>query len=59
MKTIEEMREVCIKHDVDWVLDGASRKDIEWFMGEGWQGWNNATDEEVRSQYEDITGGNE
>lgn len=57
--TIEEMREACIKHDTDWLQDGASRADMEGLMRDGWQGWDNATDEEVKSQYEDIMGGND
>lgn len=53
MKTREEMIEACVKHDTDWVQDGASRADIEWFIREGWKGWANMEDEEVIKFYKD------
>ena len=53
----DEMIEVCVKHDTDWLQDGASRVDMEDLMRRGWQGWENMSDEEIKSQYEDIKGG--
>ena len=53
----EQMIEACVKHDADWLQDGASRDDMEDLMRRGWHGWENMSDKEIKSQYEDIMGG--
>jgi hypothetical protein len=57
MMNREKMIEACIKHDTDWLQDGASREDMEDLMRNGWEGWVNMSDEAIKSQYEDIMGG--
>ena len=49
--TIDEMREVCVKHDSDWLQDGACRADIEWIIRDGWKGWANQSDDSVKAFY--------
>lgn len=53
MKTIDEMREDCVKYDTDWLQDGAYRADMEWIIRYGWKGWVNQSDEEVIRFYKD------
>jgi hypothetical protein len=57
MMNREKMIEACVKHDTDWLQDGASRADMEDLMRNGWEGWVNMSDEAIKSQYEDIMGG--
>lgn len=47
----EKMIGACIKHDTDWLQDGASRDDMEDLMRNGWEGWANQSDEEVEKFY--------
>lgn len=53
MKTIEEMREACVKFDTDWLQDGAGRSDMEWIIRDGWTGWVNQSDDAVIAFYKD------
>ena len=51
--TLDEKREACIKHDSDWLQNGACRADIEWIIRDGWKGWANQSIEAVEIFYKD------
>jgi hypothetical protein len=55
MLTIDQKREACIQHEVDWIKDGATEADLNYLMRHGWSGWASASDEEVLSKYQEIT----
>ena len=51
--TLDEKKEACIKHDSDWLQNGACRADIEWIIRDGWKGWANQSIEAVERFYKD------
>jgi len=51
--TIDEKREACVQYDASWLQDGAGRKDIEWIIRDGWEGWKNQSHEAIERFYKD------
>ena len=52
--TLDEKREACIKHDSDWLQNGACRADIEWIIRDGWKGWANQSKESIEAFYTEM-----
>jgi len=53
MITIDQKREACIKYETDWLHESAEWNSVEDIIRNGWQGWNNMTDDQVEKFYKD------
>jgi hypothetical protein len=52
--TREEKLKAIVEHETSWVLDGASPKDIDDLMLNGWEGFNSFNNERLDKVFKDM-----
>jgi hypothetical protein len=52
--TREEKLKAIVEHETSWVLDGASPKDIDDLMLNGWEGFNSFDNKRLDKVFKDL-----